>query len=325
MPGEIYMGTMRVIEGGALTTIQDLGRMGYQSYGVPQSGALDFYSFSLGNSVLGNPLNTPGLECTVVGPVLEFLSDEVICITGADLGATIDGQPCPMWQTVRVNKGSVLSFQGLKWGCRAYLCIRGGIVCPSVLGSASTFVKASLGGFQGRALKAGDLLLLGGFDEFRELAVPEELRINPVGETEVRVVVGPQEHLFDLPVVDLFLHSKYRVGLQADRMGYRLEGPAVLTDNTLSAFSQGMPLGGIQIDGRGSPTVLLRDRQTVGGYPVIATVIQADVDLFAQLKPGDQILFTPIAMSRATELYRERLNTLRGFREISKALWNDVR
>lgn len=304
-----------MIDGGALTTVQDLGRFGYQSWGVPQSGALDSYALRLGNIALGNPENCPGLECTVAGPVLEFQEDEDLCITGGDLGPVVDGLPCPMWRTVRVRRGSVLSFRGLVSGCRAYICFKGGVSCPPVLGSASTFVRASLGGIEGRALKSGDLLTVAGVPRGRTgVVIPEDMRTLAADGQEARVIMGPRDGLFSRRAVKAFLASEYRVGRQADRMGCRLEGPAVEIENTLSIYSEGMPLGGIQVDGQGSPIVLLRDRQTVGGYPVIATVISVDVDLFAQLKPGDRVRFRPVALPEAVKLLREskeKLETLK--------------
>ncbi|MCL6448171.1 MAG: biotin-dependent carboxyltransferase family protein [Armatimonadetes bacterium] len=318
------MGTVKVIDGGALTTIQDLGRFGYQSYGVPQSGAMDSFAFSLGNIALGNPENTPGLECTVSGPVLEMQSDEILCITGGDMGATVNGDPCPMWRTVHVKKGSVLSFQGLKSGCRTYICFRGGIRCPFVLGSASTFLKASMGGLDGRELRSGDFLFIeGGPAGYKEVAVPHAVRAGIVNSPEIRVLMGPQDDLFSAGAVATFLGSQYQVGVQADRMGYRLSGPAVKCGDTLSVFSQGTPLGGIQIDGEGVPIVLLRDRQTVGGYPVIATVISVDVDLFAQLKPGDMVRFAPVSLQEAATLYKERLRVKNEFREATRCVWGE--
>lgn len=319
----ICMGTVKVIDGGALTTIQDLGRFGYQSYGVPQSGAMDSFAFSLGNIALGNPENCPGLECTVSGPALEMQDDEILCITGGDMGATVNGDPCPMWRTVHVKKGSVLRFQGLKSGCRTYICFRGGIRCPSVLGSASTFLKASMGGLDGRELRPGDFLFIeGGPAGYKELAVPYALRADIVNSREIRVLMGPQDDLFSARTVGDFLRSQYRVGVQADRMGCRLSGPAVKCGGTLSVFSQGTPLGGIQIDGEGVPIVLLRDRQTVGGYPVIATVISVDVDLFAQLKPGDIVHFTPVSQPEAAALYKDRLCVKNRFRKAAGRLWS---
>jgi len=315
MPGVSYVGLVKVIEGGALTTVQDLGRFGYQSYGVPQCGALDAYSFSLGNIALGNPGNTPGLECTVTGPALEMLDDQVLCITGADLGPALDGQPCPSWRTVFAPRGLVLSFSGLKSGCRAYINFRGGIVCPPVLGSASTFLRASLGGLEGRELRPGDTFTTGGsFTVYKEVIIPEELLPPIGGSREIRALPGPGEDLFSPRGLEAFWGARYRVSHLADRMGYRLEGPPVEHQN-LSAYSRGIPLGAVQVDGEGSPIVLLRDRQTVGGYPVIATVISVDVDLFAQMLPGDEVRFRPVPLDEAVSLYRERSESLRLFKE----------
>ncbi|MFZ5634391.1 MAG: biotin-dependent carboxyltransferase family protein [Bacillota bacterium] len=312
----ICIGRVKVVDGGALTTVQDLGRPGYQSYGVPPGGAMDAAAFLLGNIALGNPENSPGLECTVVGPELEMEEDEIICITGGDLGPTLDGDPCPMWRTLQVRKGSVLRFRGLKSGCRAYVTFAGGIVCPPVLGSASTFLRASMGGLSGRELRAGDVFFVDSSrPEKREVVIPPRIRpvIDP--NPEVRVLPGPQENLFSRQAMDVFLTSGYRVGVQADRMGYRLAGPAVESSHNLSVYSRGIPLGGIQIDGEGAPIVALKDRQTVGGYPQIATVISADVDIFAQLKPGDGMQFKAVFLPEAHACYRDKMEGIRRFKE----------
>lgn len=307
------MGRVKVIKGGIMTTIQDLGRFGYQSWGVPQSGAMDTSAFSLGNIALGNSTNAPGLECTIDGPTLKMEDDAVLCITGADMSPTIDGRPCPLWQTVYVPQGAILEFQRLRSGCRSYINFRGGLINPLILGSASAFFKEA-----GRQkVKSGDVLLTGNSPGGPvEVVIPEELRNIPFGNQVIRALPGPQDNLFNQEAQRVFWTSEFQVSEQANRMGYRLVGPAIKSENTLSVLSQGIPLGAIQVDGEGTPIVLLRDRQTVGGYPVIATVITVDVDLFAQLKPGDTLHFKPVMLEQAVGLLQERTNQMKAFQKL---------
>ncbi len=311
------MGKIKVIEGGPLTTIQDLGRYGYQEKGVPNSGAMDPISFSLGNIALGNAANAPGLECTLPGLKLEFNDTEYICITGGDLLPILDGKSCPMWKTVKVKKGSVLTLSGIKKGCRAYVCFAGGLVCPSIMSSASTLLRAGLGGYNGRELRAGDMLAVISIPGKPNVEVPDELRTKIFYPQEVRVIRGSGEY-FSHGANQVFLNSEYRIGMQCDRMGCRLEGPIVENSGNLSIFSQGVPLGAVQVDGEGIPTILLKDRQTTGGYPVIATVISVDICLFAHFKPGDKIFFRSISLNEATDLYRGKVSGIERFKKEQK-------
>ncbi len=312
------MGNIRVIDGGPLTTIQDLGRYGFQNKGVPTSGAMDPFSFQLANIALGNPEGTPGLECTLPGLKIEFMEDEYICITGSNLTPVVDGRPCPMWKAIKINKGSILSLSGLEWGCRAYICFSGGLICPPVMSSTSTLLSAGLGGFKGRAIRAGDVLAVDSKLPGYEAEVPGELRVDVDGFHEIRVIMGPGDYLFSPEAIELFLNSEYRIGMKCDRMGCHLEGPPIDNKGGLLHYSQGMPLGGIQVSGEGLPIVLLRDRQTVGGYPLIATVISVDTWLFAHFKPGDRIRFKSITVSNAEGIYRKKIEQFKAFAQIVK-------
>ncbi|KJS66095.1 MAG: hypothetical protein JL50_13145 [Peptococcaceae bacterium BICA1-7] len=320
------MGLVRVIEGGALTTVQDLGRFGYQGSGIPVSGPMDRSALYLANAALGSPEGSPGLECTLSGPVLQLDSDELLCITGGELGVTLDGYPCPMWRPVPVRKNSVLSFSGPKKGLRSYICFKGGIRCPAVLGSSSTLLVASLGGIEGRELRAGDVFLTGGqsgsLPREADREIPAHLRTSVIeGCTEVRVLPGPQDNIFGPGARETFLASEYTVTSRADRMGYLLSGPPVPAEGLQAGYSRGIPLGGIQIDGQGLPIVALSDRQTVGGYPQIAVVISADMDLFAQLKPGDRIRFNAVTLDAAQEMWRQKILAMRQFKEKALHFW----
>ena len=147
-----------VVEPGLFTTVQDLGRYGFQRYGVPVSGAMDSFALRAANLLAGNDEDAAGLEMTVIGPTLEFEGDAVIAVTGADLTAMLDGSPLPRWEAVRVTAGSRVSFHGMADGIRGYLAVSGGIDVPEVMGSRSTYVKGGFGGLNGSALSAGDAL-----------------------------------------------------------------------------------------------------------------------------------------------------------------------
>ncbi len=303
------MKTIDVIEGGFLTTVQDLGRFGYQRYGVPTSGALDLWSLRAANRLVGNADGAAGLELTLIGPRLAFLVPATIALTGADLGAQLDGREVPRWESVTVRAGAVLSFSGTREGVRAYLALAGGLDVPVVLGSRSTYARSKLGGYQGRPLRAGDTLhtpadrpvLLGG-----RRIVPPDVRPRYPHDHCLRVVLGPQDDRFTDEGRRVFLTSRYTVTPQSDRMGCRLTGPTIAHTSGPDLVSDGTPPGAVQVAGDGVPIVLLADRGTAGGYTKIATVVSADLSALAQAAPGDTVRFEAVTIPGAHELIRER-------------------
>ncbi len=310
------MKAIEVIDGGMLTTIQDLGRYGYQRYGVPTSGALDLFALRAANRLVGNDDDAAGLEVTLLGPRLRFVVPATIALTGADLAARLDGQALPRWQTVLVAAGAVLSFGEPGDGMRAYLAVAGGIDVPVVLGSRSTYTRSKLGGVEGRPLKGGDVLevcgdrpvLLGGI-----LRLPEASRPDYGHEHALRVVLGPQDDRFSARGIETFLSSTYTVTPQSDRMGYRLTGAAIEHLGGPDIVSDGTPFGAVQVAGDGVPIVLLADRGTAGGYTKIATVIGPDLPRLAQATPGDAVTFARIDLDAAYAAVREqerRLGTI---------------
>ncbi len=302
------MRAIEVIDGGMLTTVQDLGRYGCQRYGVPTSGALDLFALRAANRLVGNEEADAGLEVTLIGPSLKFLVPATIALTGADLGVRLDGQPLARWRSILVEAGSVLSFGDPHEGVRAYVGVAGGIDVPVVLGSRSTYTRSRLGGVDGRPLRAGDVLhicgdrpvLLGG-----ALRMPEASR--PLhGSTHVlRVVLGPQDDRFSAGGIATFLGSTYTVTPQSDRMGYRLSGPAIEHLRGPDIVSDGTPFGAVQVAGDGVPIVLLADRGTAGGYTKIATVIGPDLPRLAQAAPGDAVTFVRVELEAAYAAVRE--------------------
>ena len=304
-----------VIQPGPLTTIQDLGRPGYQQFGVPTAGALDNYSFRIGNLLVGNAEGAAALEITLFGCQLRALRETTVAITGADLAATINGEPASAWESLSLKEGDILSFPRLNKGCRAYLAVAGGITVTQVMQSASTYTKAGIGGFEGRPLRKGDILQVSKSIASAKVArVPSEYKPVYGNQITLRVVLGPQDDLFTEEGISTFLDSEYTVSAQADRMGYRLEGPRIQHRQGADIISDGIPLGAVQVPGDGLPIILLVDRQTTGGYTKIATVICVDIPGIAQAKPGDKIKFQKIDEEQAVTLlkkYEQQIETIK--------------
>ena len=287
-----------------LSTIQDRGRYGYQRFGMPTAGAMDSFALRAANALLGNDDNSACIEVTVLGPRIELLADTHVAITGANVSPRVNGEPMPMWQTVPLSKGSRLEFRGPKDGMRAYLAVAGGIDVPQVMGSRATYMKAAIGGIEGRPLRAGDILNAFGKGEVSQISLPPEALPKYGSSHELRVVLGPQDSAFTDGGVNTFLNETYTVSIHSDRMGYRLEGPPI--EHTLGpdVISDGTPLGTIQVPGDGQPIILLADRGTTGGYTKIATVISPDLSKVAQAMPGHTITFRSVSVEEAQAAYR---------------------
>ena len=304
--------TFEILDPGMLSSVQDLGRRGYQRFGVPQAGALDAPAMRIANILVGNREGAAGLEVTGLGPKLRFLADTMTAIAGADLGAKLNGEPLPAWRSVPAPTGSVLEFGDPGDGLRAYLAFAGGIDVSLVMGSRSTYAPSAaqggFGGFEGRTLMAGDVLKTlpwEGASEGRGL--PKGLLPMAVGhDHEVRVVLGPQETAFSSNGVSTFLSSRYTVGHQSDRMGYRLEGAEIEHASGADIVSDATTLGSVQVPGDGQPMILLADRGTTGGYAKIATVITPDISLLAQAAPGDTVRFAAVSVAESRDILAEQ-------------------
>ena len=307
--------SLLVVEPGLLTTVQDLGRPGAMRFGVAPGGALDRAALILGNRLVGNPAGAAGLEITFLGPRLRFGAATVVALTGADLGATLNGAAAPCWVPVSVAAGDEIGFAPPvnATGARAYLCVAGGIAVAPVMGSRSTDLFGGFGGWRGRGLRAGDHLPLGeagaplaDLPRLRLVAPPP--RHDPTDP--VRIVLGPQQERFTDEGLATFLGAAFAVSAKADRMGVRLTGPAIAHHHGADLISEGIAHGAVQIPGDGAPIVLLAARQTVGGYPKIATVIGADLDGLGQRRPGDPVRFIAVDVPAARALTRDYLDRL---------------
>ena len=295
---------------GIHTTVQDRGRIGFQDVGVPVSGPLDVVSLALANALVGNEPGAPALEMLLQGPTLEVACDAVrVALVGSDVALEVGGpnaRKVPPGSSARLQRGETLAVARLGVSACAYLAVEGGIQVPLCLGSASTYVRGGLGGVEGRALRPGDRLPLA------QASVPVRgekrlARAPDLGlEQVIRVVLGPQADFFDAQAIAAFLSGEYRVSVQADRMGLRLDGPALRHARGSDIVSDGIVAGAIQVPGSGQPIVLMADAQTTGGYPKIATVISADVPLLGRRKPGSLVRFAAVDVAQAQALRREQ-------------------
>ncbi len=309
-------GALRVVASGSIAMLQDLGRTGQQRYGVPVSGALDWVSLRIANALVDNPDGTAGLEMFYRGPTLEVAAGSVrVAAIGAAVEIVSGGatRAVPAGRSVRLARGDRLTVGACESSLVAYLAVEGGFALPGDLGSLSTFPRAGLGGIEGRPLKRGDVLpLVNAAAPARAERRAPKWDLAPPGR--VRVVLGPQDDHFTERGRQTFLESTYTVSRQSDRMGMRLEGPALEHVKGFNIVSDGTAPGSIQVPGNGLPIVLLADRPTTGGYPKIATVVSADVPALGRLRPGATIGFDAVGVEEAEAARREleaRLAALR--------------
>jgi biotin-dependent carboxylase-like uncharacterized protein len=302
--------TVTVIAPGLATTIQDLGRPGYFHLGIPVGGAMDRLALIAANRLVGNAEGAAGLEVVFMGPELEFGSDRVVAVCGADLPPKVDGVAQPTWTSFPVRAGQRLSFDYLRAGARAYVAISGGIDTPPQLGSRSTYAIGGLGGVDGRAIAAGDVLPLGTGAGRPGLSIPEALRRGPGASPELRVLPGLYWHRITGAAQRHFFEDTWTVAPEADRMGYRFRGgrpmefvpreqPFGAGSDPSNITDACYPYGSIQIPGGTEPIVLHRDAVSGGGYFMVGTVISADMDLIGQLQPNMKVRFVEVGMDAA--------------------------
>jgi antagonist of KipI len=299
-----------------LTTIQDLGRWGYQSRGVPVAGPMDTYSHMLANRLVGNDAGAAALEITLMGPEIESDADITCAVAGATFRITVGGHAVPLQEPFVLPAKVPLRFGERMAGARASLAVRGGFDVEPLFGSRATSLISRMGPFEGRALRSGDRLPVGSSDQrhgHASFAAPEPARL-PAGGAVVRVMRGPQDEYFTTRAFDTLFSARFAISTQSNRMGYRLEGPALQHKGKADILSDATPIGTMQVPASGQPILLMADRQTTGGYPKIATVITADLPLAGQLAPGDWIEFKPATRAEALDALRLRYRRLEGVR-----------
>lgn len=289
---------VEVLEPGLLTTVQDAGRSGWRRLGVAGAGAADPDALSRANEALANRPGAPALECTLAGPTLQFHAATRFALAGGDLGARLEradlgGWPVPLGSAVLARPGNVLRFAGRRSGCRAVVAFEGGLDVPAVLGSRATDLAGRFGGYAGRALVAGDRLVLAAAGR---QSARERSNETPSSSVVVRVVLGPQADHFEPEAVRALLGAGWRVSPSSDRVGCRLDGPLLRHRSRAELPSDGMVPGSVQVPPDGRPIVMLCDAPTTGGYPKLATVLTRDLPLVAQLVPGEgELRFEEVA------------------------------
>lgn len=311
---------IRIENPGPLTTVQDLGRIGHMHSGFQQSGAMDWYAASLANILCRNDENCAVLEMTLGGITCQFLDPAAFALCGADMHAFLDGEAVPVQRCVHAHAGSVLKMGMADSGCRTYMAVSGGLDVPLVMGSRSTNLRCEIGGFEGRRLRAGDVLPV-----FPSENTPEEASASVLTDLKeqalIRAVPGPQDDFFTKEGIRTFFSESYTVTPASDRMGMKLSGPAPQAKSGTDIVSDGIALGSVQIPAGGQPIILLADRQTVGGYAKIATVIRADLPKLAQMRPGDTVRFVKASRKEALTALKEMQDALA---DLKNQLWKKV-
>lgn len=316
---------IKVIKPGLATTVQDAGREGYYNVGIPLSGALDQYSFRCANLLVGNDEGAAVLECTLMGPELEFQKDTVIAVCGGDMAPKLNGTPAPRNESIAIKAGTVLSFGYMLAGARSYLAVAGGIDVPLVLGSRSTYGLGAFGGFQGRKLAAGDVVPMGAVSGKVGRKLPAELAMPLPKELELRVLPGLYFHRITDDAAKGFFEDTWAVAPEADRIGYRYkQGRPLKFRDRVQPFGAGSdpsnivdagyPYGSIQVPGGVEPIILHRDAVSGGGYAMIGTVISADMDKIAQMQPNNKARFVKVDLDAAMTAradYKTKLKRVR--------------
>lgn len=302
------------------TTVQDLGRPLHLRQGIPGGGAMDRVACRVANMLVGNDDGAAVIEATLMGPAIEFAADTLIAICGGNLEPSIEGTSIPLWHSVLAPSGTTLRFGRASLGCRAYVAFAGGIDVPIVFGSRATYLRAEFGGYEGRALRAGDTLPLGEPNVMaRQIAssfagdahtfrvakwsAGATLRPPYADVAPVRLMEGAHTSLLTADSRERLFTGRFRVSSSSDRMGYRLSGEALSLTKPIELLSEAVTFGTMQLPPGGEPIVLMADAQTTGGYPRIGEVASVDLPLIAQLKPGDFVRFRPISLADAQALY----------------------
>jgi biotin-dependent carboxylase-like uncharacterized protein len=331
---------LRVETPGPFTTVQDLGRYGFQSRGVPVSGTMDPFALRLLNRLVGNPDGAAALEATVAGPTLVVEagpgagreSGILVALGGAECDARAEGVPVPPYRATFVPAGARLVVGPARRGARPLLAVAGGIDVPVVLGSRSTSLWGGFGGLEGRPLAAGDRLPVGPVPDAAATAARDGLSLLEADrpalapEATLRVVLGPQDDRFAAEALATFATEAYTLTTESNRMGARLAGPRLAHLRGADIVSDGTTAGSVQVPESGLPIVLLADRQTTGGYTKIATVVSADLPKLAQLLPGGVVRFRPVDLAAAHASARAEAEALdaalgRAVRRASPGPW----
>jgi biotin-dependent carboxylase-like uncharacterized protein len=325
---------IEVIHPGLYTTIQDAGRPGFYGIGVPPSGAMDMYSYEVANALVGNLPGAVGLEATFLAPRLRLTEDALIAVTGGEVDVLIDGEAHPSWQSHQVRAGQEFWCSPLKSGARVYIAVRGGLQIPPMMGSASTYVLSKIGGLEGRILAAGDVLSIGEqFDPTITVkvasAIPADLIPAFGSEATLRIVTGLCHDRLTQDAARLLVESEFSVSAEANRTGYRIEGPELTFKDRVPPFGAGSdpsnvvnlgyPVGSLQSPSGSQIICLMRDAVTGGGYATLAAIISADLDRLSQMKYPDRLRFEEVDMDTALAARRTRSSRIQQVRDSVRA------
>lgn len=306
---------LEILEVNGLATIQDSGRVGWRKFGVPVSGPMDWFAFHAANRLAGNDPGAASIEIGMGGITLRALRDCVIAVTGVGCAPSVYIWDFPPWSSYYVRGGWTIRLDKLDSGMWAYLAVSGGVQTPPTLGSTSTYLRGPFGGLDGRRLQSGDVLRSGipsrPLNDLAAQSLPAEAQPAYSDNPTLDVILGPQDEYFTDESVETFFSSEYLVSAASDRMGYRLEGPALTHRGKTELLSEGMTMGAIQVPSGGQPIVMMADSPTTGGYPKIGTVASADLPLLAQCVPGrSKVRFRRTTVAKAQKKYRELMKRL---------------
>lgn len=300
------MPKLEILKSGFFSTIQDAGRPGYRHLGIPVSGVMDDFAYRLANRLVGNKEHAPVIEMTLKGLQAVFHDDAAIAVTGAPMNPTINGDPVPQYRRLEIKKGDHLKFKNAEKGCRCYIAIQGNWEIEKILGSYSTFTPAKFGGFKGRCLQKGDIIRWREFSRQKKY----DLEIEPLipyysGKLTLRMLPGPEWEMLNKEQQHQFLNEHFSVSSRSNRMGIRLD--STLPDFNLPEIKSAPVLTGtVQYTNESGPIILMKDGQSVGGYPRIAQVTASDIWRAGQLAPNNKVLFKMISLTDAIQLKRHQ-------------------
>jgi antagonist of KipI len=323
--------TAIVQRAGFLTSVQDLGRTGFRQFGVSTSGALDSFALRVANLLVGNDEGAAGLEITIGGLQLRFADERIVAWCGGEFDVRVESRPLPAGHVAHLQSGHELKFGRAQIGCRCWLATSGGIDVPVVLGSRSTDLRANFGGLEGRALRDGDVVLLGAprgssasakatadkspqATGISSWTAPHDWASPASRHPSLRFIRGVDWNRFNDVTIQRFTNQEFAVSPDSDRMGVRLDGPELKRGDETDLISEAVAPGTIQVPPSGKPILLLGDCQTIGGYPKIAHVITVDLGIAAQLRAGDGVRFCEVSLQDAHRLLLERERDLERFR-----------
>lgn len=312
---------LKVRRAGMLTSVQDLGRWGFQSSGVPVAGAMDLPALRIGNAMLGNPDGAAALEVTLLGPELEVCGCGAAVFAGADLGFTVNGRAVGSWRVVELRDGDVISFSGPRNGCRGNLCFAGGVDVPLVMNSRATYMRAKIGGYEGRALKNGDVIKTGEpsplWKKLDGFALPPEFNPALPADAHLSLMMGLQEDMFTEEGKLTLFSAEYTITAESDRMGCRLEGDKIAhSAESGDIVSDAIPLGAVQVPSHGTPIVMLADRQTTGGYTKIGVLTPLSIEALVQKMPGAAVRFRKASIDEGVAEQKKIAEAVRRVNEL---------